>query len=1034
MGIGSGMAITLSTGGIAENVFDSFIAWISGVIAYALDAFGSTFTDATRPDWTTLTGFFPFMQTFFEIFKYFGFALLILIFVWQLFKAYGGKIVEAEDPLVLTVRTMLFAALVSFSYDIMGFVLGNGTYGGIATIPFDIFSEVDVYEGAQESAMALLADQNNLTFSTFFSAVWGVVSAVPLIIGTICTIVLVWNYLKLLIEVCERYVVLCLLSITSPLAFAMGASRTTSDVFKSWCRMLGSQLFVIVMNVFFLKSFDMMFGYFMAAVTANNPVDNGFVDAINYGDKVMGFFLGYFTLIAFLRIASRFDEILGQLGLNAAKTGGGLMAGGMGMLPMMAGRAALGKFMGGSHGGGMGGAFGSASKTLGVGGIGSIPSRMAGAFKPSTYLGNALGGQKQGFKGLAGIVANAAAKGYVGKNGLGDTSLISGLANSTQKGLNSIGGQAGLNDAQKFMPNLFGKEGLNFDAASQLNSAGQMAGQFTDANGNTFGLVATSMQANEAPNGPFATATAVDGSGFFVQALDKNGNVSEEGMAALFGAPSIGDGEGQIASGAFADTFFPGQDDVTGGLTFSNDESDPFTLNATDADGNTFAFRSGAGYEMPEDAIDGMTITDANGQEWFAQDTTPLDVSDISEGVAIGADGSVTDSFGNEVSDDVLGSVADASDYEGNFTGDLGSGFNDMTVNPDNPYEMSVQPVDPDTGAPLVDSNGDVVDSIPYQNIGDVSALTDEDGTTWVPASEGFVAGEGVQTRMDEDGNTLVAAVTDENGQTWVPAPEGYNPPDVNYSDGEAGWSSSYTDENGNSYAPMYTDDNGQAWIPVANGEEVGTAFDSSTYDATFSPTNPYEANITNTETGESGIYQHSAMGVPEGADKDSAIVDNHGNSWYPVSDSNSFDAQKANIEKSNSSVASYFGFSSEQANNMQYADTSRMKSDGIVDVYNKDGSAQRYVAQKGGEKGGYDVRGDYSEVKSKTGDSWYAINGTRGVSYRDTGKRDEQGNPVTKKVGEAKWGGQLSRKKEAGPESKFAKPKTRGGGRGRKK
>jgi len=44
-----------------------------------------------------------------------------------------------------------------------------------------------------------------------------------------------WNYFKMLLEVVERYIVVGVLCYTSPLAFAMGGSKTTNQVFKSWC-------------------------------------------------------------------------------------------------------------------------------------------------------------------------------------------------------------------------------------------------------------------------------------------------------------------------------------------------------------------------------------------------------------------------------------------------------------------------------------------------------------------------------------------------------------------------------------------------------------------------------------------------------------------------------------------------------------------------------------------------------------------------------------------------------------------------------
>ena len=51
---------------------------------------------------------------------------------------------------------------------------------------------------------------------------------------------------------------------TAPVAFAMGSSQATSNIFKSWCRMLGGQLFLLVMNAWCLRLFTSMVGAFLA--------------------------------------------------------------------------------------------------------------------------------------------------------------------------------------------------------------------------------------------------------------------------------------------------------------------------------------------------------------------------------------------------------------------------------------------------------------------------------------------------------------------------------------------------------------------------------------------------------------------------------------------------------------------------------------------------------------------------------------------------------------------------------------------------
>ena len=66
------------------------------------------------------------------------------------------------------------------------------------------------------------------------------------LITLILVIILAWNYLKLLLEAAERYVLLGVLVYTAPVAFSMGASQTTSNIWKSWCRMLGGQIFLLL--------------------------------------------------------------------------------------------------------------------------------------------------------------------------------------------------------------------------------------------------------------------------------------------------------------------------------------------------------------------------------------------------------------------------------------------------------------------------------------------------------------------------------------------------------------------------------------------------------------------------------------------------------------------------------------------------------------------------------------------------------------------------------------------------------------------
>ena len=84
------------------------------------------------------------------------------------------------------------------------------------------------------------------------------------LITLVLVLILAWNYLKLLFDAAERYILLGVLVYTAPVAFSMGASQATSNIFKSWCRMLGGQVFLLIMNAWCLRLFTSMVGAFIA--------------------------------------------------------------------------------------------------------------------------------------------------------------------------------------------------------------------------------------------------------------------------------------------------------------------------------------------------------------------------------------------------------------------------------------------------------------------------------------------------------------------------------------------------------------------------------------------------------------------------------------------------------------------------------------------------------------------------------------------------------------------------------------------------
>ena len=256
--------------------------------------------------------YFPFVTKAYDVMQVTAWAILILITIWQLFRAFGGPITEAENPWHLLVRSSVYGLLIGYAKPIFSLCLN------IARAPYTTLMELSMT--AEDFTFAGVEQTLTNGLLTIVSAA----TVVGLILILILEIALGWNYFKLLLETVERYIVVGVLCYTSPLAFSMGGSKTTSTVFKSWCRMVGSQLLLLVMNVWFLRGFASSMGQFIA---------NG--GALTTGKGSI--FLWMFCALAYLKCAQRFDSYLASIGLNVAQTGSS-----MGMELMMAARVISG--------------------------------------------------------------------------------------------------------------------------------------------------------------------------------------------------------------------------------------------------------------------------------------------------------------------------------------------------------------------------------------------------------------------------------------------------------------------------------------------------------------------------------------------------------------------------------------------------------------------------------------------------------------------------------------------------------------------
>jgi hypothetical protein len=230
------------------GILDGIVEWIAEQIMYGLDLINGSVLGALGCDMSVFLRYFPAAQTMYEVFVALAIGLILLMWVWNLFKNFGlGIGSEAEDPVKLSIRSILFIALAYYADEIVDMVLQ------ISGTPYD---------------WILTSSLPSLDFASFNSVLLVIIGvcangAVTLIV-LILVLILAWNYLKLLFEAAERYVLLGVLVYTAPVAIAMGASQATSNIFKSWCRMLGGQVFLLLMNAWCLRLFVSMVGTFIA--------------------------------------------------------------------------------------------------------------------------------------------------------------------------------------------------------------------------------------------------------------------------------------------------------------------------------------------------------------------------------------------------------------------------------------------------------------------------------------------------------------------------------------------------------------------------------------------------------------------------------------------------------------------------------------------------------------------------------------------------------------------------------------------------
>ena len=427
-------------------------------------------------------------------------------------------------------------------------------------------------------------------------------TVVGLLLLIIMMIALAWNYFKLMLETVERYVLVGVLCYSSPLAYSMGATKATSRVFQSWCRMVGSQLLLLVLNVWFLRAFNSSVGQYVA---------NGGALSSGHGNV----FLWLFCAIALLKVAQKCDSYLAALGLSVAQTGSS-----MGMEMLMAARVLTGFSKGAGSAGSMfgGGRAANAAAAAGGAATGGAFSGFVSRYKPNSFVRDAVvdGGSRMGAGGGVGLVGRAFG-GMAARSGatLTPQSIASVAARPAQVS-GSIAGEIADRSLPGYMPQLATGPAAAMSYSDTRISGGHISTTATGPDGRQSRVELFSSAQYDRPAGPHTLVTAADGSQWY-QLAAGNGATAFYPTPAFTGTPSE---SSQVAD------FFPSAPE---GIQLR--QVDDGILEASYSNGSNTLWYNSAVYQEPDAPYE--TFQDASGLSWYAM-TPAAAVPDFGTGDA----------------------------------------------------------------------------------------------------------------------------------------------------------------------------------------------------------------------------------------------------------------------------------------------------------------------------------------------------------------------------------------------------------------
>ena len=174
-------------------------------------------------------------------------AIMLLIVIWQIFKSFFSYMdLETDNAVKLAFRVMIFTFLIYYSQDIIKYII-SVLYKPIGNIIYSIIYDLEgvgIKRGMNLGKMiSLILKDIEGALLLDWSSSWKL-GSFAMVLQQLVLVYVDYNILILMVKFAEKSIVLLLLIILAPIAFACGVSKNTKHIFDGWVKSFSGVLVV----------------------------------------------------------------------------------------------------------------------------------------------------------------------------------------------------------------------------------------------------------------------------------------------------------------------------------------------------------------------------------------------------------------------------------------------------------------------------------------------------------------------------------------------------------------------------------------------------------------------------------------------------------------------------------------------------------------------------------------------------------------------------------------------------------------------